>query len=146
MVKADTTTSPARATPSSNPSQPQSQPQSQSQPPRGCPPDVEQLGSASWTLLHTLAAQYPSAPSRTTQSDMKTFMGLFGRFYPCWTCAEDFQTWIRVHEPRVSSRDEFGRWMCEAHNAVNGKLGKPLFDCGRWQERWRSGWSDGSCD
>jgi len=47
--------------------------------------------------------------------------------------------------PRVSSRDEFGRWMCEAHNAVNEKLGKEKFNCDRWEERWRTGWKDGRC-
>ena len=43
------------------------------------------------------------------------------------------------NEPRVSNRDEIGRWMCEAHNAVNVKLGKESFDCNRWEERWRTG-------
>jgi FAD-linked sulfhydryl oxidase len=48
--------------------------------------------------------------------------------------------------PRVSNRDEFGQWLCEAHNAVNVKLGKKSFDCARWEERWRTGWKDGRCD
>ncbi len=46
---------------------------------------------------------------------------------------------------RVGSRDEFGRWMCEAHNEVNQKLGKNVFDCNKWGERWRTGWKDGRC-
>ena len=36
--------------------------------------------------------------------------------------------------------------MCEAHNRVNLKLGKKLFDCNKVMERWYDGWSDGSCD
>jgi mitochondrial FAD-linked sulfhydryl oxidase len=40
---------------------------------------------------------------------------------------------------RVGSRAEFGKWMCDAHNEVNRKLGKELFDCNRWEERWRTG-------
>ena len=50
------------------------------------------------------------------------------------------------NEPRVEGRDALGRWMCEAHNDVNRKLGKREFDCSRWEERWRTGWKDGSCD
>lgn len=50
------------------------------------------------------------------------------------------------NEPKVSNREEFGQWMCEAHNAVNVKLGKKEFDCRFWEERWRTGWKDGSCD
>ncbi|KAF1985738.1 mitochondrial FAD-linked sulfhydryl oxidase ERV1 [Aulographum hederae CBS 113979] len=113
-----------------------------------CPPDVETLGRSSWTLLHTITASYPPRPSPALQRDTTTFLSLFAQLYPCWTCAEDFQKYIASDNgrPRVSSREEFGRWMCEAHNAVNEKLGKERFDCGRWEERWRTGWKDGRCD
>ncbi|KAK3173310.1 hypothetical protein OEA41_006639 [Lepraria neglecta] len=117
-------------------------------PPDDCPPDVEALGRSTWTFLHTLSASYPPHASPTQQSEMRQFLDLFSRLYPCWTCAEDFQEWMRSpgNEPRVSSRGEFGRWMCEAHNEVNRKLGKEVFECSRWEERWRTGWKDGRCD
>lgn len=73
-------------------------------------------------------------------------MGLFSKLYPCWVCASDFQVWMAENKVRTESRDEFGKWMCEAHNEVNRKLGKKEFDCGKWEERWRTGWKDGSCD
>lgn len=113
-----------------------------------CPPDVEALGRSTWTLLHTMTANYPERPSLTQQTEMKSFISLFGKFYPCWVCADDFRDWMKSgdNEPKVSNREEFGRWMCEAHNAVNVKLGKKEFDCGRWEERWRTGWKDGRCD
>lgn len=115
--------------------------------PAECPPDVEQLGRSSWTLLHSITAQYPERPSITQQVETKQFLGLFGKMYPCWVCADDFQAWMKNgNEPRVSNREEFGRWMCEAHNAVNEKLGKSSFDCSKWEERWRTGWKDGRCD
>lgn len=116
--------------------------------PSNCPPDVEQLGRSSWTLLHAITGNYPARPSPQLQADTRRFMYTFSKLYPCWTCAEDFQRWLAEDKnaPRVSSRDEFGRWMCEAHNAVNEKLGKNQFDCNKWEERWRTGWKDGSCD
>ncbi|KAL8713906.1 MAG: hypothetical protein Q9220_002052 [cf. Caloplaca sp. 1 TL-2023] len=116
--------------------------------PADCPPDVEELGRSTWTLLHTMSASYPPRATPTQQSEMRQFLGLFGKLYPCWVCAEDFQGWMarKGNEPRVEGRDRFGRWMCEAHNEVNKKLGKPGFDCGRWEERWRTGWKDGKCD
>ena len=113
---------------------------------KDCPPDVAQLGRSSWTLLHSITATYPSSPSSELQTETSAFLRTFGKLYPCWVCAEDFQDWMRVNTPRVSSRDEFGKWMCEAHNAVNVKLGKKEFDCGKWEERWRTGWKDGRCD
>jgi mitochondrial FAD-linked sulfhydryl oxidase len=111
-----------------------------------CPADVETLGRNTWTLLHSIAATYPTSPSHQQQSDLKSFMSLFSRLYPCWVCADDFQRYMEKEQIRVSSRNEFGTWLCQAHNAVNTKLGKPAFDCSKWEERWRTGWKDGRCD
>jgi FAD-linked sulfhydryl oxidase len=104
------------------------------------------LGRSTWTLLHSIAATYPPAPTPREQSDLKSFMRLFSRLYPCWVCAEDFQQYMEKREIQAGSRAEFGNWLCEAHNEVNRKLGKPTFDCAKWEERWRTGWKDGSCD
>ena len=41
--------------------------------------------------------------------------------------------------PRVTSRAALSDWLCVQHNEVNAKLGKPLFDCARVLERWRTG-------
>ncbi|KAI8939100.1 hypothetical protein NX059_004937 [Plenodomus lindquistii] len=114
--------------------------------PADCPPDVEALGRSSWTLLHSITATYPTNPTPQLQTETKSFLSTFGKLYPCWVCAEDFQSWMTKNTPRVSSRSEFGTWMCEAHNAVNEKLGKETFDCNKWEERWRTGWKDGRCD
>lgn len=114
--------------------------------PTDCPPDVVQLGRSSWTLLHSIAATYPEKPTTAEQNDVRSFMQLFSKLYPCWVCAEDFQKYIKKEEPKTASRDEFGRWLCAAHNAVNAKLGKNTFDCNLWQERWVTGWKDGRCD
>ncbi|KAI9820892.1 MAG: hypothetical protein M1832_003525 [Thelocarpon impressellum] len=118
-------------------------------PPPDCPPDVDVLGAHTWTLLHTLTATYPRTPSPPQQCEMSTFLALFARLYPCSVCADDFAAWMGRPEnaPRLASRADFGAWMCEAHNAVNRKLGKREFDCDRWEERWRTGaWGDGRCD
>ncbi|KAI5819362.1 ERV/ALR sulfhydryl oxidase domain-containing protein [Pyronema omphalodes] len=108
-----------------------------------CPPDVEQLGRAGWTLLHTIAASYPSEANPAQQEDMKNFMSIFSRIYPCWSCAEDFRTWMSKPENDVRNvvqgRKTFGKWLCDAHNDVNVKLGKKPFDCLKWEERWRTG-------
>lgn len=106
------------------------------------PPDVEKLGRSSWTLLHSIAATYPENPSNKHQSDLKQFLKLFGNFYPCWYCGEDFEKYMDKNEPATGTQDEFGKWLCEAHNDVNAKLGKPQFDCNLWKRRWRDGWDE----
>ncbi|KAJ5124298.1 ERV/ALR sulphydryl oxidase [Penicillium bovifimosum] len=118
--------------------------------PSDCPPDVEQLGRSTWTLLHSMAATYPEKANAEHQDNMRGFLKFFSKLYPCWVCADDFQTWMAhpsgQNQPRLGSRKEFGWWMCEAHNEVNRKLGKKEFDCRLWEERWRTGWKDGRCD
>ena len=97
----------------------------------------------------SLAAPGPTRtvpPPLREQADVRAFLGLFSRLYPCWVCAEDFQRYLQTEQVRVGGRAEFGQWLCEAHNAVNLKLGKKAFDCARWEERWRDGWKDGRCD
>ncbi|GKT48417.1 FAD-linked sulfhydryl oxidase ALR [Colletotrichum spaethianum] len=111
-----------------------------------CPPDVEALGRGTWQLLHSIAATYPEKPSPTQKEDLRGFMRLFSKLYPCWVCAEDFQSYMQKEQIRVEGRNEFGNWLCQAHNEVNRKLGKREFDCSKWEERWRTGWKDGRCD
>ncbi|KAL4960793.1 flavin-linked sulfhydryl oxidase [Aspergillus stella-maris] len=115
-----------------------------------CPPDVEALGRSTWTLLHSLTATYPETATPTQQTEMRSFLSLFSKLYPCWVCADDFRTWMSepsgMNQPKLGGRKEFGNWMCEAHNEVNRKLGKKEFDCRFWEERWRDGWKDGRCD
>lgn len=113
---------------------------------RDCPADVEVLGRSTWTFLHSVAATYPENPTKNQQSDAKQLMSILGRLYPCWFCAEDFEKWSKKNEPKVKTQEEFGRWLCDAHNAVNVKLGKPKFDCNLWRQRWKDGWEDGRCD
>lgn len=108
--------------------------------PQDEPPDVEQLGRSSWTLLHLIAAKYPEEPSNKQQADLKLFLSLFSGLYPCWWCGEDFEKYMATNTPKVATQDEFGRWLCDAHNEVNDKLGKPKFDCDLWKKRWRDGW------
>lgn len=104
------------------------------------PPDVEQLGSSSWTLLHSIAAAYPQNPNNIQKSEMTHFLTMFSHIYPCWWCAKDFEKFIKDNAPKVESQNELGNWMCDAHNTVNRKLGKEEFNCKFWKNRWKDGW------
>ena len=116
------------------------------QPPPGCPPDVEQLGRATWTFLHTTAAYYPEKPTPSQRANMLMLLRSLPVLYPCTWCAEDFGNDVNRHPPDVSGRGPLSRWLCERHNEVNEKLGKEKFDCAKVDERWKDGPPDGSCD
>ncbi|KAI8391043.1 ERV/ALR sulfhydryl oxidase domain-containing protein [Radiomyces spectabilis] len=113
---------------------------------QNCPPDVETLGNATWTLLHTMAAYYPEKPEPKEKQSMKSFMSSFAEHYPCWFCKNDFQKAMQNEPVDVESRESLSQWLCRRHNEVNQKLNKPKFDCSKVFERWLNGPPDGRCD
>ncbi|KAE8692678.1 FAD-linked sulfhydryl oxidase ERV1 [Hibiscus syriacus] len=80
----------------------------------------EELGRATWTFLHTLAAQ----------------MSILSRMYPCKECADHFKEVLRANPVMAGSHDEFSQWLCHVHNVVNRSLRKPIFRCERVDARW----------
>ena len=111
-----------------------------------CPLMRDDLGRASWSLLHTMAAYYPSEPKEDEKQSMHQFIDSFSKHFPCPECRTDFQEEIVKSPPDLSSRLGLSNWMCEQHNVVNRKLGKSEFDCRRVLERWKDGPKDGRCD
>ncbi|XP_050210603.1 FAD-linked sulfhydryl oxidase ERV1 [Mercurialis annua] len=100
------------------------------------PVTKEELGRATWTFLHTLAAQYPENPTRQQKKDVKELMGILSRMYPCKECADHFKEVLRVNPVQAGSHAEFSRWLCYVHNVVNRSIGKLVFPCERVDARW----------
>lgn len=96
----------------------------------------EDLGRATWTFLHTLAAQYPDKPTRQQRRDVKELMSIMTRLYPCKTCADHFKEILKAYPVKADSGAELAQWMCQVHNVVNRSLGKPHFPCERVDARW----------
>lgn len=111
-----------------------------------CPPDKAELGRATWTFLHTMAAYYPERPTAEQQERMSRFIHIFSEFYPCAPCAAHLRRELGKNPPQAGSRHELSQWFCRLHNKVSKYLGKPAFDCDRLDERWRHGPADGSCN
>ena len=100
------------------------------------------LGFGSFRLTPTLLSFPPRAqdvPTATQRVQARRFFDAFGDLYPCATCRADFRVDVDVSPPRVDSRASLSRWVCERHNEVNAKLGKPLVSCvlRDLDERWR---------
>ncbi|KAI0251759.1 ERV/ALR sulfhydryl oxidase domain-containing protein [Lactifluus subvellereus] len=114
--------------------------------PAHCPPDVESLGRATWTFLHTTAAYYPESPTPTQRAHMLQLLHALPQLYPCSHCANDLGERMQRRPPNVRSRAALAAWLCATHNEVNARLGKPVFDCALVDERWKDGPKNGSCD
>lgn len=100
------------------------------------PASKETLGRATWTFLHTLAAQFPEKPTRQQQRDVKELMAILSRLYPCRECADHFKEVIKANPVQAGSGVELAQWMCRVHNIVNRSLGKTMFPCQRVDARW----------
>ncbi|KAL1353271.1 hypothetical protein AAHE18_06G226700 [Arachis hypogaea] len=98
------------------------------------PVSKEDLGRATWTFLHTLAAQYPDNPTRQQKKDVKDLVQILTRLYPCKECADHFKEVIRANPVQAGSHAEFSQWLCHVHNVVNRSLGKPVFPCERVEQ------------
>lgn len=102
------------------------------------PPDRRALGRASWTAVHTLAANFPDKPSREEMESAKAFVQALAGLYPCKLCRYHFDRYVSVRPPDVSSRERFLLWTCEAHNEVSRRNRKPVFPCelAKLDKRW----------
>ena len=101
------------------------------------PPDSAELGRATWTFLHTMAAFYPEQADPEMQKNMSKFIETFSEIYPCQVCAAELRIELETNKPKVNSRTDFSQWLCNLHNSVNARLGKPEFDCSKVFQRWR---------
>jgi len=101
---------------------------------------------ALFSFLFVISSQ--DAPTATQRVQARRFFDALGDLYPCKTCRADFRVDVDAHPPRVESRASLSRWVCERHNEVNVKLGKPTKSCALrdLDERWRKSTSSSSCD
>lgn len=127
-------------------------------------------------FLHSAAASYPEEPDEDQQSAMRNLIHALSILYPCGPCAYGLQIHLQkqaekraylgseatITNPKVlaGAQDpgtvveaaKSGRamraWLCAAHNAVNVRLDKPVFDCTptSLDARWGEGPEDGHCD
>jgi len=103
---------------------------------KAAPLTKEEVGRATWMLLHTIAAQFPDEPTRQQKRDAKELMHIISRLYPCKECAEHFKEVLKANPVQAGSQAEFSQWLCYVHNVVNRSLGKPIFPCQRVTARW----------
>lgn len=120
-----------------------------------CPPDVEELGRATWTFLHSAAAYYPDAPSDEQRRAMQAMLDALPNVYPCSSCASELRVAYEQPDSNASARARavasgpaLRQWLCELHNGVNARLQKPLWDCSdatRLRYRWYEPPEDKEC-
>jgi hypothetical protein len=77
-----------------------------------------ELGRATWTLLHMMAAQYPERPSRQQQRDAAAFINTLARVYPCGSCGAHFQEILRYAMQHCAYNQPTASIVCHAVRQV----------------------------
>ena len=106
------------------------------------------LGVLSWTLLHTMAVNYPEIPNEERQKDLLLFWQSFSRLYPCGECAKHMRDNLKFLDSNsntalvenIQSEKEYSLWLCNFHNIVNNNLNKPNIICDYdiLENKWKS--------
>jgi FAD-linked sulfhydryl oxidase len=82
--------------------------------------DRDKLGQSTWYLLHEIVRHVPP-PNK----HFEPFLRALSHLYPCAECRTHIGDYLLDNNVTMSKQ-----WMCDFHNEVNVRLGKPKFDCG----------------
>lgn len=117
----------------------------------GCPDDDRPMssdtplalaGRAAWKSLHEFTEAYPDAPTDEDISRARYWMSKWRetipRFGGC-TCREDWARLEAVYPPDYSGNGAFARWAVVSHDAINRKIGHPIWNQEWWDEAVASG-------
>lgn len=92
---------------------------------------IDKWGPAAWNVLHVTAHTYPRNPTPKQQTETREFLFLFAKHLPCPSCRKHFLEHLEAHLPEgsaaLTSRFALVRFVNDAHNAVNERLGKRVF-------------------
>jgi hypothetical protein len=104
------------------------------------------LGRATWRLLHTMAARYPEKADELRIQRTEQFIDLLSHLFPCPKCAAHMRVILANDKPQLGGQKEFSNWLCNIHNKVNLRLGKPEFPCENVDDRYDCGCDIGEDD
>lgn len=89
-------------------------------------------GPLGWMTLHSISTSYPEFPSVSEKQLVESWMTLFQDTITCPYCKEHFTTMYRLYRARYpnmfDSRQNLAMFAFRAHNAVNARLQKPVYN------------------
>nr|CCC92808.1 unnamed protein product [Trypanosoma congolense IL3000] len=92
-------------------------------------PTPRELGKAGWTILHSAAAVFPYNPTPPQKEAFANFLHSWSQTYACSHCGYHMRRYLEHKPPVVTDKLAVNRYLCEFHNAVNERVGKPVYDC-----------------
>jgi hypothetical protein len=88
-------------------------------------------GPLGWLTLHSTALAYPETPTPAEQQLMTSWLDMFRDTITCGYCRGHFTELLAKYRTMfpnmLGSRQEFALFSFRAHNAVNRRLNKPVY-------------------
>lgn len=89
-------------------------------------------GPLGWMTLHSVATSYPEVPTLSEKQLMVSWLDMFRDTITCPSCREHFTSLLATYRKEfpnmLSSRQDFAVFSFRAHNAVNRRLSKPIYN------------------
>lgn len=88
------------------------------------PLSKDDIGSASWTVMHQRASQFPSHPSGRDRKQFDQLLGQLIDSLGCGECEGHARDYVRANPPDYSSREALFLWTVDFHDSVRARQGK----------------------
>lgn len=89
-------------------------------------------GPLGWMTLHSTACAYPESPLQSEKELMNTWLDMFRDTITCPSCRDHFTKMLATYRSQfpnmLQNRHEFVMFTFRAHNAVNRRLKKPIYN------------------
>ncbi|KAI5192608.1 mitochondrial FAD-linked sulfhydryl oxidase, partial [Nematocida sp. AWRm77] len=91
--------------------------------------EVEEIGRSTWTLLHSIAKYFPDRPTTEEKQAVQELLHALSVLYSCRRCSGVLQMVSRNQLVDSTDASRLSLSLCNVHNFVNRKLGKPEVEC-----------------
>lgn len=89
-----------------------------------------------WKELHLRALNYTVGEKTSDASWLLAWTRKIPRFTKGCRCNEHWQKWYALNKPDYSSSEAYFAWTVRAHNAVNERLKKPIWEVDQAREHY----------
>lgn len=94
---------------------------------------INRWGPRAWKFMHTISYCYPVNPTSADRQHVHDYLFALCHVLPCKKCRNDFEQYLQTHlihgseSKQFQSKQYFIRFLVDAHNHVNKRLGKRLY-------------------
>ena len=89
-------------------------------------------GPLGWMTLHSVSSMYPETPTAAEQQLMRSWLDMFRDTITCHYCKSHFTEMLDMYRSKIptmlNSRQDFMAFAFRAHNTVNRRLNKPIYN------------------